>query len=78
MDKIILTDDRGEEVEFELVCTFGVNDEEYAALFNEIDEEIYLMRLEEYSGGEFTFTTIDDKDEFDDVVEAYEEFIEEE
>jgi len=48
---------------------------EYVALIPVNDEEplTYLLRIDYDENGDLVFVTIDDKEEFDDVVKTYEE-----
>jgi uncharacterized protein YrzB (UPF0473 family) len=70
-----LLDELGNKIEFELIATFGLDDMEYVALIPVNDEEplTYLLRIDYDENGDLVFVTIDDKEEFDDVVKTYEE-----
>lgn len=72
---ITLLDELGNKIEFELIATFGLDDMEYVALIPVNDEEplTYLLRIDYDENGDLVFVTIDDKEEFDDVVKTYEE-----
>lgn len=74
MEKIILNDGT-RDYEFELLDTFGVEDQEYAAMLGE-DEQIYIMRLS-FEDDEAIFETIDDKKEFDEILSLYIELLDE-
>lgn len=64
----------GNEVEFEIIVTFGLDDMNYAALVPVNDEPLtYLLRYEYDDEGNLVFATIDDDEEFNDVRETYEE-----
>ena len=73
------TDEQGNEVNFKLVDIVNYDEQDYALLLpedeNEDDEnaEILLMRLIK-EGDEYTFETIDDQDEFDLVSQAIIDF----
>lgn len=73
-NRISLIDDSGEEKEFEVLATFEVEDNEYAVLFpiEEDEEEAYILRMEYDKDGELILVNIEDTDEFEDVVAAYE------
>ncbi len=73
-NRVMLIDDNGEEQEFEVLATFEVEDNEYAVLFpiSEDEEEAYILRMEQDEDGELVLVNIEDTDEFDDVVAAYE------
>ena len=76
MNEIItLLDELGNKVEFELIATFGLDEMEYAALIpvNDNNPMTYLLRIEYDENGELVLVTIDDQEEFRDVVETYEE-----
>ncbi len=74
-EKIVLLDEMGNEVEFQLVMTFGLDDSNYAALIpmDDLENEIFL-RLEIDENGDTILVPLDDEEEFKDVKEAYEEF----
>lgn len=74
MEKIILNDGTRDH-EFELLDTFGVEDQEYAAMLGE-DEQIYIMKMS-FIGDEAVFETIDDKKEFDEILALYIELLDE-
>ncbi len=73
-------DENGETQSFELVDVFKVKDKDYAALIrvnedgtplDEEEEELILMRLIEEEDN-YTFEEIEDDDEFNAVVDAFE------
>ncbi len=80
-------DENGELQSFELVDVFTVNDKDYAALIRvsedgtplekEEEEELILMRLIEEEDS-YTFEEIEDDDEFNAVVDAFENEIDDE
>lgn len=72
MDKIILLDQDNNEVEFELIDTFGVDDANYAAL-KQIDDDLILMVELIESDGEVIFKAIEDQDELDEIIALYED-----
>lgn len=76
MNEIItLLDEMGNEVEFELVMTFGLDDSNYAALIpvDDIEKEIFL-RFDLDENGEAILVPLDNDEEYKDVKKAYEEF----
>lgn len=77
---IMLEDENGQEVAFEIVADFEVNDQEYAILMPVDDEEgsgvIFKVVGEE--DGELILEYLADDDEFEFVAKAYEELFEEE
>ena len=74
-DKIILLDEMGNEVEFQVLATFGINDTDYAALLpmDEMELRTYLLRIEYDDFGEVILSGIDDEEELKEVIEVYEE-----
>ncbi|WP_130819967.1 DUF1292 domain-containing protein [Anaerococcus vaginimassiliensis] len=72
MDKIILLDQENNEVEFELIDTFGVDEANYAAL-KQIDDDLILMVELIESDGEVIFKAIEDQDELDEIIALYED-----
>lgn len=77
MDKIILTDENNNEVEFNLIDTFGVYDKDYAAL-EPIDEDFILIFEMIKSKDSVRFKAIDNNKELDEIVKIYEEMKEDE
>ena len=73
MDKIILNDGN-KDIEFELLDTFGIDDKDYASLLNSETEEIYLLEIKT-EGNETFFSTIDNQQEFDEVMSFYMELL---
>lgn len=88
MDIIVLYDEDGKEMNFEVIATFEVDENEYAILLpsdrdktldeTEEGEEAYVLRIETDENGEEVLVGIDDDDELDMVIQAYEELMEEE
>jgi len=74
-EKIVLLDEMGNRVEFQVLATFGLDDFEYAALLpvDDMESMTYLLRIEYDDEGELILVGIDDDEELNDVVEAYEE-----
>ena len=73
-----LTDEEGNESQFELIGNLDINDNTYVALVpvdtKEGDEEEYvILKVEEDENGEEFLVTIDDDDEFDEVADAFED-----
>ena len=79
IEKIILTDEDGNEENFALVATFGVDDEDYAALepLDIEDEYIYLFRMQDDEDEGVLFFPIEDEEEMEAAVEVFEELMEE-
>ena len=74
-DKIILLDEMGNEKEFQILATFGLDEMDYAVLLplNEISELTYILRIEYDDKNEPILVGIDDEEELEDVIEVYEE-----
>ncbi|MBU5254924.1 DUF1292 domain-containing protein [Tissierella praeacuta] len=74
-EKIILLDELGQEQEFVILATFGLDDEDYAALMpsNDIDGPTYILRMDRDDMGELLLVGIDDDEELQEAIDAYEE-----
>lgn len=74
-EKIILTDEAGEEQEFVILATFGLDDNNYAALLpsENIESPTYILKMEETDDGGMLLRGIDDDDELQAAIKAYEE-----
>lgn len=74
-ERIFLLDELGKEQEFIILATFGLDDEDYAALMpaDDIESPTYILRMETDENGEMLFAGIDDDEELEDAIEAYEE-----
>lgn len=74
-DRIVLLDELGEEQEFIILATFGLDDEDYAVLIPSDDLEglTYILRMETDENGELLLSGIEDDEELQDAIEAYEE-----
>ena len=78
MDQIFtLTDEEGNESQFELIGNLDINGNTYVALVpvdrNSEEEEYVILKVEEDENGEEFLVTIDDVDEFDEVADAFED-----
>ncbi len=76
MDSIILFDENNNEVEFNVIDTFGVDDKNYCALQEYDDDMILIVEVVE-DEEEVFFKTIDDQKELDEIIALYEEMKEE-
>lgn len=76
MDKIILLDEENNEVEFELIDTFGVDEANYAALKQVNDELILICEIIE-EDKEIMFKAVDDDKKLEEIISFYEEMKEE-
>ena len=73
-NRIVLYDEMENEIEFEIIVTFGLDEMNYVALVPVNDEPLtYLLRYEYDDEGNIVFATINDDEEFNDVKETYEE-----
>lgn len=74
-DKITLLDEQGKEQEFIILATFGLDDENYAALIpaENMEGSIYILRMEEDNEGNLLLIGIEDDKELEDAIDAYEE-----
>ncbi len=70
-----LTDEEGNESEFELLDELTLDDNLYLALIplDGDEDEYVVLKVEVDENGEEVFVTIDDDDEFDRVVDAFED-----
>lgn len=76
---MMLIDENGEEVAFEIIADFEVNDQEYAILAPVDDEEgaAVIFKVIDQGDDEPILEYLTDEDEFDFVAKAYEELLEE-
>lgn len=76
-DIVVLYDEEDNECRFEVLAVLDVDDGRYAILMpesgEEEEEEAYVLRIEQDENGEDILVGIDDDEELDTVVEAYEE-----
>lgn len=70
--RIVLTDENGNDVEFELVSTLEVDEKVYAILQPIGEEEAYIFNLKYDKNGEMELFEIEDDEEFEIVAEQYE------
>lgn len=72
MDSIVLYDEDNNEVKFNIIDTFGVDDKNYCALQQYDDELIMIMEVindEE----QVVFKSIENQEELDEIISLYEE-----
>jgi len=82
-DFVVLTDEDGEEHEFELVDVFDLNGKEYAVLASaedsdEEDDEAIVLRVERDGEGQDMLVDIEDDEEWERVAARWDEILEEE
>ena len=70
--RIVLTDENGNDVEFELVSTLEVDGKVYAILQPIGEEEDYIFKLKYDQNDEMELSEIEDDEEFEIVAEQYE------
>lgn len=71
---IILTDEEGKEVEFDVITKMDIEDKEYVVVVPTLEDkdEAVVLRIDKDSDGNDIFVTIEDDEEFEIVAEAYE------
>lgn len=72
MDNIILYDGDNNEVKFNIIDTFGVDDKNYCALQKDNDDMILILEVIN-NDKEVLFKSIDDQKELDEIIELYEQ-----
>lgn len=72
MDSIFLLDEDNNEVEFNIIDTFGIDDKNYAALKEVDDDKILLVEII-VVGDVINFKSIEDQKELDEIIEFYED-----
>lgn len=74
-EKIVLLDEMENEIEFQVIATFGIDDIDYAALLPMDDFEglTYLLRIEYDDLGEMVLVGIDNEEELQEVIQVFEE-----
>ncbi|NLY51134.1 MAG: DUF1292 domain-containing protein [Firmicutes bacterium] len=82
-DVVVLTDEEGNDVAFEVVDVFEVDETEYAILLPVDAEETeeggaLIFRIDEDEDGNEIFTEIEDDDEWERVAAVWEELLLEE
>lgn len=76
MDVFTLTDEEGNENQFELLATADVEGVTYLALQpmeDENDDSYVILKLVTEENGEEVLVTIDDDDEFDKIADLFED-----
>lgn len=76
MDNIILYDEDNNEVCFNILDTFGVDDKNFCALQQEDDDMILIMEVVS-DNDEVYFKAIEDQNELNEIIDLYEEMKEE-
>lgn len=76
MDSIVLYDKDNNEVKFNIIDTFGVDDKNYCAL-QQYDDDLILIAEVINNDDEVIFKAIEDQEELDEIIKLYEEMKEE-
>lgn len=72
---LILEDEDGKKVQFEVITKLDIEDREYVIVMPEEcreSEEAIVLKIIEDENGEEIFATVEDEDEFNQVSEVYE------
>lgn len=78
-ETIVLTDEEGNETEFDIIASLEVNDVEYAILAEPDSEDtVLIFKVHEMENGEFDFEGVTDEDEAQDVIQSFYELLDEE
>ena len=73
---ITLTDEEGNEIDFEIIASLEIDGQIYYALMPVADNEngdCVLLKLEKDENGEDVLSTIDDDDEYEKVADAFDD-----
>ena len=79
IDIYTLTDEEGNESQFELIDEVEMDGKTYYALTeldaegNQVSEEYVILRLEKEENGEETLISIDDDEEFDKIADYFDD-----
>ncbi len=76
---VVLIDEDNVEIEFEIIEIFELNDQNYAFLFpvDDEDDEAVIMKIVVDVDGEDILVDIEDDEEWNSVVAAWEDIVEE-
>ena len=81
MDIITLTDEEGNEMEFEVIAQYEKDGQTYFAMIpadeNEQNDEYVILKLAEEDGEEILIT-VDDDDELDDIADYFDDLFSQE
>lgn len=74
LGNILLYDENGDEVEFEVITKLDIEDKEYVIVtpLNEDSDDAIALRIDKGEDGEEVLVTVEDDDEFEMIEEAYE------
>jgi len=76
---VVLIDEDGAEIEFEIIEIFELNNMQYAFLYplDDNDDEAIIMKIVQDENNEDILVDIEDDEEWSNVIEAWEEIIQE-
>lgn len=75
INNVLMEDENGNKVEFEIITKFDIEDKEYVIVIPKDDkncEEAIALRIIKQDDGNEVFITVEDDDEFNQVLEVYE------
>lgn len=74
LDTIVLKDEEGKEIEFEILTKLDIEDKEYLVVVPADDDEVdaIALRIDVDEEGNDVLSTVEDDNEFQMVSEAYE------
>ena len=84
MDTVILTDEDGNEIEFEIIAQFERNGQQYFAMIpadeSERSDDVleYVILKMAVEDGEEVLVTVDDDDELDDIADYFDDLFSQE
>ncbi|MBU3195708.1 DUF1292 domain-containing protein [Clostridium algidicarnis] len=72
-DTVVLKDEEGNEIEFEIITKFDIEENEYliVASMQESETDAIALKILKDSEGDDILVTVDDDEEFEIVAEAY-------
>lgn len=75
-ERFLFYDELGNKIEFMVKAKFTLDDIDYAALLSaeDIDSDVYILRIEMDDMGDTVFASIDGE-ELDEAIKAYEELL---
>ncbi|APM38698.1 DUF1292 domain-containing protein [Clostridium kluyveri] len=75
VSSLMLEDEKGDKVKFQVVTKFDIEDREYIIVVpeeNEDSKEAIVLKIVEGEDGREAFITVEDDEEFNQVSEVYE------
>lgn len=75
VSSLMLEDEKGDKVKFQVVTKFDIEDREYIIVVpeeNEDSKEAIVLKIVEEEDGREAFITVEDDEEFNQVSEVYE------